>query len=460
MSRFKTHGVRNDHPYAMLHKGQSRRVTTIPISGGLQVSVMVGKDAPPYEELINFPRAKGKDEIRCVMCGSTPGFPGCVIPRQNKDVCKECDKSTWQHMASSIFFKWCKGCKKFLRLGSFSEKLDAAKCDRCRERGRQSYLLKKCKDPLPEARFRSQSESFPPMDRMHHASPQNKAHDINGVNLAAVATMAKLGGTAMVRPRQEAHIQETGRTDASHVSLSSGDDDYRDQSDSKYSNSEDEYYDGGEFRHPEMRNHYQTCGRTRAYSEGCKTTCKRPNTRLFCSEDGKTAVSAETKTENKDNDSHIIGKLSGAFGMPLHTVISPKGGVQSRPTGHLLEVASIHQRIMFLEECASRVVKLEQVALVRETLTESLQRDRKRLIEEVAASRNKERVLLEEADQLRAEVVSLRERRSCSRCGQYSQSEAWNTLEKTRQPAARKQTPISQTQRTTRSSSFSSLQKG
>lgn len=37
--------------------------------------------------------------MRCVMCGHPPS-DSCVIPRQNKDVCKECDKSTWLHVAS------------------------------------------------------------------------------------------------------------------------------------------------------------------------------------------------------------------------------------------------------------------------------------------------------------------------------------------------------------------------
>ncbi len=37
--------------------------------------------------------------MRCVMCGHPPS-DSCVIPRQNKDVCKDCDKATWLHTAS------------------------------------------------------------------------------------------------------------------------------------------------------------------------------------------------------------------------------------------------------------------------------------------------------------------------------------------------------------------------
>lgn len=386
MSRFKTYGGRNDHPYAMLHKGQSRRVTTMPINGGLQVSVLMGNEAPPYDELINFPRAKGKDEIRCVMCGSTPGLPGCVIPRQNKDVCKECDKSTWQHISSSIFFKWCKGCKKFLRLGSFSEKLDAAKCDRCRERGRQSYLLKKGKEP--EIRLRSSSESYLPMER---TMDQSSAHHQN-IHIPADVT----------------NVANLGEAEASHVSLSSGDDDYQNQSDSNMCNSEDEECDPG----PQERR-YAGYRRTRAYSEDCRSTYKRVD-RRFCD-----------RPDVKGNDhDQSNGKLSGAFGMPLQSIIDES---KEPSKGFLFEVASIYQRIISLEDRASQVTKLEQLAKEKETLTELLERDRKRLMEQVAASRNKERVLLEEAGQLRAEVVSLREQ-PCSRCGKYSR-EAWEKLE-------------------------------
>lgn len=101
--------------------------------------------APAYEQLINFQRAKSKDAVRCVMCGSAPteGEHGTVIPQQNKDVCRDCDKALWVHGETRTYFKWCKGCKRFRNIVAFSEKLDASKCNSCRERGRRSYLQRK-----------------------------------------------------------------------------------------------------------------------------------------------------------------------------------------------------------------------------------------------------------------------------------------------------------------------------
>lgn len=108
-----------------------------------------------YEDLINFPRARGKTTARrCVMCGHLASGEGatCSIPLQNKDVCKRCDTGIWRHRSTTEYFKWCKGCKKFLHVCSFAEKLakcttkyskQPSKCDRCRERGRQSYMSKR-----------------------------------------------------------------------------------------------------------------------------------------------------------------------------------------------------------------------------------------------------------------------------------------------------------------------------
>ena len=84
------------------------------------------------------------------MCGRQPNSTDTaasaamiVIPRQNKDVCRECDKALWRHAESNMLLKWCKGCKRFRNLTAFAEKLAASKCDRCRERGRQGYMRRK-----------------------------------------------------------------------------------------------------------------------------------------------------------------------------------------------------------------------------------------------------------------------------------------------------------------------------
>jgi len=70
-------------------------------------------------------------------------MPGAVIPKQNKDVCRECDKATWQHNTTGCYFKWCKGCKRFRNLVAFKGKLAASKCDHCRARGRDGYMRRK-----------------------------------------------------------------------------------------------------------------------------------------------------------------------------------------------------------------------------------------------------------------------------------------------------------------------------
>ena len=100
------------------------------------------EDGLTYDAVTNYARAAKGTAQSCVMCGCGAS-KGVVIPRQNKDVCRDCDKAMWRHRSSGCFFKWCKGCKNFMQIGHFSQKLDAAKCDKCRERGRTSYLLKK-----------------------------------------------------------------------------------------------------------------------------------------------------------------------------------------------------------------------------------------------------------------------------------------------------------------------------
>ena len=70
------------------------------------------------------------------MCGRQPNSTDAaasagivVIRRQNKDVCRDCDKAVWRHADSGMRFKWCKGCKNFRNLTAFVENLAGSKCD-------------------------------------------------------------------------------------------------------------------------------------------------------------------------------------------------------------------------------------------------------------------------------------------------------------------------------------------
>jgi len=71
-------------------------------------------------------------------------------------VCTECDTSVWRSQSTSVYFKWCKGCKRFHNILMFREKLQLlresgkkqltklpSKCDPCRQRGRLGYRSKK-----------------------------------------------------------------------------------------------------------------------------------------------------------------------------------------------------------------------------------------------------------------------------------------------------------------------------
>jgi len=137
-----------------------------------------------YENVINFPRAIKGAAQSCVMCGAGAGHGGVTIPRQNKDVCRDCDKCVWRHEPTGAYFKWCKGCKNFLHVGTFHEKLDAAKCDRCRERGRNSYLLKKRSAGGTPKASRSRASSY--------AEPEEST-PVDSAGAEALMAVAKAG---------------------------------------------------------------------------------------------------------------------------------------------------------------------------------------------------------------------------------------------------------------------------
>lgn len=433
------------NPYAMLHRGQSKRAPTIPVGDGLAAIMSRKTEAPPYEELINFPRAKDKDEIRCVMCGLPPG-PGCVIPRQNKDVCKECDKSTWQHCASSVYFKWCKGCKKFLRLGSFSEKLDAAKCDRCRERGRQSYLLKKGKDGecprLSTSGSRSRSCSI--------TSTGSDGNDIHELDLAAAAAAiaavaARRGGGSSCSMRDVREAQRDMHEHHHTAVSSSGEDEDRELegiSASPYSDCDD---DAGVRAVRALRAGsnaspgFDECKGERGGSLAYRTP---GSGRSGISMYSHLSAGLEEPVVIDDDTADVTkSKLSSIFGKPLkalkrqapraddedsvvkressdgnessaESTSSGEGGVSAQLRGTLYELACIHQRIMTLEEHAAKVQELEARVKCQEGQIDQMRVESTQLQEQVAASKLSEEGSQRDAERLRMECVALRERQS------------------------------------------------
>lgn len=452
------------NPYAVLHRGQSRRVDGVPPDWLARKT-----EAPPYEDLINFPRAKDKDEIRCVMCGLPPG-QSCVIPRQNKDVCKECDKSTWQHVASNVYFKWCKGCKKFLRLGSFSEKLDAAKCDRCRERGRQSYLLKKGKDnassspgtlssastsvmsSLPHSALSSARSSRGPRSRSASMTAMTERDLLADVEMTAAAAAAVVAVSRGIRGGGPGTVLRESAT----VSLSSsGEDDEREPAELSDCEEEDALHPNGvRLMRRRSRSESPVYGQHHSFMEDSEdvlmidddkadvTTSKlssvfgvplrnlatRRRRSLSCTGvDGLALAAAASSPLPCSSAAAAQGPMrtpTGEHGLMVvdQDASTPSvGGAEVTPVpdkphsmrhrlnGTLYELACIHQRIVTLEEKAARVTMLEDEIRDQEGEMEALRAASTRLKEELIMSKLQQDMSRREADKLREECSRLNE---------------------------------------------------
>mmetsp|Transcript_20958 Transcript_20958/g.54618 ORF Transcript_20958/g.54618 Transcript_20958/m.54618 type:complete len:675 (-) Transcript_20958:54-2078(-) len=119
------------------------------------------EDNLEFRTLLNFEKVGRGERKRCVMCGREAEAEDrrragcepqcCVIPKQCKDVCDACTKSTWRHRATDVYFKWCQGCKKFRSIPAFANKRHTAKCDACRKRGREGYHKKVKKNKEDES---------------------------------------------------------------------------------------------------------------------------------------------------------------------------------------------------------------------------------------------------------------------------------------------------------------------
>lgn len=86
--------------------------SALPVSVAIEEShISNTRDGPQevvYQEVINFTRSTVKGQHNCVMCGKVENRD-CVIPSQNKDVCKVCDSRIWFAAEKDVHFKFCKG---------------------------------------------------------------------------------------------------------------------------------------------------------------------------------------------------------------------------------------------------------------------------------------------------------------------------------------------------------------
>jgi hypothetical protein len=72
-----------------------------------------------HDNLINYSRSLCREQLYCVMCGRSNGA-NCVIPNQNKDVCKTCDSLIWKVLKLNVVVKFCKGIIQYLFWSSSS----------------------------------------------------------------------------------------------------------------------------------------------------------------------------------------------------------------------------------------------------------------------------------------------------------------------------------------------------
>lgn len=141
-----------------------------------------------YADVINFERTSTKQNRCCVLCGDKEGNgqpgSGCLIPKQNKGVCRECDSTYWLLKKLGVVVKFCKGCKLFFSLVDFDGKPNTTKCGVCRKRGRDNYhgkMERKRHCELAGSRGCSGSDS----DSVTTVEEEDEEDDAGGFGVAA-----------------------------------------------------------------------------------------------------------------------------------------------------------------------------------------------------------------------------------------------------------------------------------
>ena len=260
------------------------------------------------------------------------------------------------------------------------------RCDRCRERGRQSYLVKKGKDggvEISVAGGRSRSNSISSMK----SDFETEYADLVSAAAALVRTPNHSGARSLV---------------SSGSTLSYSDDDRQD----------DEFY--------------QVHGRSTADDDdlnSARALCSFTNSQFSRGSPSPVVDKTSAAVEEPvviDDDS---ATLSSVFGKPLRElkrrassasperdicdgvepsqdrawskdvegaqIDDPSGPVGSALRGTLYELACIHSRVMTLEENAARVKALEATVEIQDAELQTLRTSNARLERELASARSK-----------------------------------------------------------------------
>jgi hypothetical protein len=115
------------------------------IPEGMSCCVMCGEARPDWSSKSEKTRKKKNGDDDALANKNSAANNKIIIPAQNKGVCTACDVKVWIVVATGLEIKWCKGCKNFRpwRAAFGTDKPQATKCTRCRERSKLSYEMKK-----------------------------------------------------------------------------------------------------------------------------------------------------------------------------------------------------------------------------------------------------------------------------------------------------------------------------
>jgi len=302
--------------------------------------------------------------------------------------------------------------------------LDAAKCDRCRERGRQSYLLKKGKDGSTNNRSRSNS-----INSMKSDFETDLSDDLMSVAAAMASSRSHRGIVSQSEiSSEEGDFRDLNGSDNEydypspcgsgdgHDDLNSGvnrtqDDRMGDYNDTLMSahavvSLASKFHEGSSDHHePVLIDDTGDVTKSKLSSVFGKPLCELKRMSVIPSHisDSDGNHDTDDKVGNKgekvryDDSKKSITQKSDGRG---------SDGVSTSLRGTLYELACIHERIMTLEEHASRVKHLEATIQEQQTLIETLRSDSDKLRQQLNDGGNKQSIPSSSVEQTEQSVVT------------------------------------------------------